>query len=175
MLPGLGVISELLPAFAPKPLFGYRWVGAIQPGDRPGRLPGLGPHMITSGYQHYLREVPFMISTLLVAVPTGVKSSSWVGRRGRRLTFPTPMRFTLGAIRLPDRRPERPILATAATDLFLHDTYVVAVTSTPPCSAASCSPFFAAIYFWYPKITGRMYNETLGQIRFCRRRPASAL
>jgi cytochrome c oxidase subunit 1 len=126
-----------------------------------------GHHMFTSGYQPYLRVV-FMISTLLVAVPTGVKFFSWLGTLwGGRLTFQTPMLFTLGAISVfLIGGLSGPILATAATDLFLHDTYFIVGHFHATIFGGFVFPFFAAIYYWYPKITGRMYNETMGKLHF---------
>ena len=77
VLPGLGVISELLPVFVRKPLFGYRWVAMSSLGIALVGFLVWAHHMFTSGMNEYLR-VPFMYSTLLVAVPTGVKFFSWV-------------------------------------------------------------------------------------------------
>ncbi len=167
VLPGLGVISELLPVFSRKPLFGYRWVALSSLAIALVGFLVWGHHMFTSGYQPYLRVV-FMISTLLVAVPTGVKFFSWLGTLwGGRLTFPTPMLFTLGAISVfLIGGLSGPILATAATDLFLHDTYFVVGHFHATIFGGFVFPFFAAIYYWYPKITGRMYNETLGKLHF---------
>ena len=123
-----------------------------------------GHHMFTSGYQPYLR-VAFMLSTLLVAVPTGVKFFSWLGTLwGGSLTFPTPMLFTLGAISVfLIGGLSGPVLATSATDLYLHDTYFVVGHFHATIFGGFVFPFFAAIYYWYPKITGRMYNESAGQ------------
>ena len=164
VLPGLGIISELLPVFARKPLFGYRWVALSSLAIALVGFLVWGHHMFTSGYQPYLR-VAFMISTLLVAVPTGVKFFSWLGTMwGGRLTFPTPMLFTLGAISVfLIGGLSGPVLATVTTDLYLHDTYFVVGHFHATIFGGFVFPFFAAIYYWYPKITGRMYNENAGQ------------
>ena len=91
ILPGLGVISELLPVFVRKPLFGYRWVAMSSMGIALTGFLVWGHHMFAAGIEDYLR-VPFMYSTLLVAVPTGVKFFSWVATMWQgKLTFPTPM------------------------------------------------------------------------------------
>jgi cytochrome c oxidase subunit 1 len=123
--------------------------------------------MFMSGYAEYLR-VPFMISTLLVAVPTGVKFFSWLGTLwGGRLTFPTPMLFVLGSISVfLIGGLSGPILGTVASDMPLHDTYFVLGHFHATLFGGFVFPFFAAIYYWYPKITGRMFNETLGRIHF---------
>ncbi|HXF62158.1 MAG TPA: cbb3-type cytochrome c oxidase subunit I [Caldilineaceae bacterium] len=167
VLPGLGIISEILPVFARKPLFGYRWVALSSIAIALVGFLVWGHHMFTSGYAQYLR-VPFMISTLLVAVPTGVKFFSWLGTLwGGKLTFPTPMLFALGAISVfLIGGLSGPILATVATDLHLHDSYFVVGHFHATIFGGFTFPFFAAIYYWYPKITGRMYNETLGKIHF---------
>ncbi len=173
VLPGLGIISELLPVFSRKPLFGYRWVALSSLAIALVGFLVWGHHMFTSGYQPYLR-IAFMISTLLVAVPTGVKFFSWLGTMwGGRLTFPTPMLFTLGAISVfLIGGLSGPVLATVTTDLYLHDTYFVVGHFHATIFGGFVFPFFAAIYFWYPKITGRMYNEALGKLHFWIMTPA---
>jgi cytochrome c oxidase subunit 1 len=167
VLPGLGIISEILPVFSRKPLFGYRWVALSSIAIALVGFLVWGHHMFTSGYAQYLR-VPFMVSTLLVAVPTGVKFFSWLGTLwGGKLTFPTPMLFALGAISVfLIGGLSGPILATVASDLHLHDSYFVVGHFHATIFGGFTFPFFAAIYYWYPKITGRMYNETLGKIHF---------
>ena len=173
VLPGLGIISELLPVFSRKPLFGYRWVALSSLAIALVGFLVWGHHMFTSGYQPYLRVV-FMVSTLFVAVPTGVKFFSWLGTMwGGRLTFPTPMLFTLGAISVFLLGGlSGPILATAATDLYLHDSYFVVGHFHATLFGGFVFPFFAALYFWYPKLTGRMYDERLGKLHFWIMTPA---
>jgi cytochrome c oxidase subunit 1 len=167
ILPGLGIISELLPVFARKPLFGYKWIAMSSLA-----IAGVGylvwaHHMFTSGMEEYLR-VPFMYSTLLVGVPTGVKFFSWVGTLWRgRLEFPTPMLFVLGAIIVfLFGGLTGPPNGTVATDLHLHDTYWVVGHFHNTMFGGFVFPFFAAIYYWYPKMTGRRLNETLGKLHF---------
>jgi cytochrome c oxidase subunit 1 len=173
VLPGLGIISEILPVFSRKPLFGYRWIALSSIAIAMVGFLVWGHHMFTSGYAQYLR-VPFMISTLLVAVPTGVKFFSWLGTLwGGKLTFPTPMLFVLGAISVfLIGGLSGPILATVASDLHLHDSYFVVGHFHATIFGGFTFPFFAAIYFWYPKITGRMYNEGMGKLHFWLMTPA---
>ena len=173
VLPGLGIISELLPVFSRKPLFGYKWIALSSIAIALVGFLVWGHHMFTSGYSGYLR-VPFMISTLLVAVPTGVKFFSWIATLwGGRLHFQTPMLFTLGAISVFLLGGlTGPILATVASDLYLHDTYFVVGHFHATLFGGFVFPFFAAIYFWFPKITGRMYNEFLGKLHFFIMTPA---
>jgi cytochrome c oxidase subunit I len=173
VLPGLGIISELLPVFSRKPLFGYRWIALSSIGIALIGFIVWGHHMFTSGYAPNLR-IWFMLSTLLVAVPTGVKFFSWLGTLwGGKLEFPTPMLFVLGSISVfLIGGLSGPILATVASDLPLHDSYFVVGHFHGTIFGGFVFPFFAAIYYWYPKITGRMYNETLGKIHFWIMMPA---
>jgi len=167
VLTGLGVISELLPVFARKPLYGYRWVAMSSLAIALVGFFVWAHHMFTSGMASYLR-VPFMYSTLLVAVPTGVKFFSWIATIWRgKLTFPTPMLFVLGAISIFLLGGlSGPPNATVATDLHLHDTYFIVGHFHATMFGGYIFPFFAAIYYWFPKMTGRMYNERLGKVHF---------
>ena len=173
VLPGLGIISEILPVFSRKPLFGYRWIALSSVAIALVGFIVWGHHMFVSGFAEYLR-VPFMISTLLVAVPTGVKFFSWLGTLwGGRLTFETPMLFVLGAISVfLIGGLSGPILGTVASDMPLHDTYFVVGHFHATIFGGFVFPFIAAIYFWYPKITGRMYNESMGKLHFWIMTPA---
>ncbi len=167
VLPGLGVISELLPVFSRKPLFGYRWIALSSLGIALVGFLVWAHHMFTSGMPDALR-VPFMFSTMLVAVPTGVKFFSWVATMwGGKLTFGTPMLFVLGAISIfLIGGVTGPILGTVPTDLHLHDSYWVVGHFHATMFGGYIFPFFAAIYYWYPKMTGKMYNERLGKVHF---------
>lgn len=167
VLPGLGVISELLPVFVRKPLFGYRWVAMSSLGIALVGFFVWAHHMFTSGMASYLR-VPFTYSTLLVAVPTGVKFFSWTATLWRgKMSFQTPMLFVLGAISIFLLGGlSGPPNATVATDLHIHDTYFIVGHFHATMFGGYIFPFFAAIYYWFPKMTGRMYNERLGKIHF---------
>ncbi len=167
VLPGLGVISELLPVFARKPLFGYKWIALSSMAIALVGFFVWAHHMFTSGMSPYLR-VPFMYATLLVAIPTGVKFFSWVGTLWRgKLEFPTPMLFVLGSIVIfLMGGVSGPPNGTIATDLHLHDTYWVVGHFHDTIFGGFIFPFFAAIYYWFPKYTGRMYSEKLGKTHF---------
>jgi cytochrome c oxidase subunit 1 len=173
VLTGLGVISELLPVFARKPLFGYRWVALSSFGIALVGFLVWAHHMFTSGMAAYLR-VPFMYSTLLVAVPTGVKFFSWVATMWEgKLSFETPMLFVLGAISIFLLGGlSGPPNGVVSTDLHLQDTYWIVGHFHATMFGGFVFPFFAAIYYWFPKITGRMYNERLGKIHFYLMLPA---
>jgi len=173
VLTGLGVISELLPVFARKPLFGYRWVALSSFGIALVGFFVWAHHMFTSGMAAYLR-IPFMYSTLLVAVPTGVKFFSWIATIWEgKLSFQTPMLFVLGAISIFLLGGlSGPPNATVATDLHLQDTYWIVGHFHATMFGGFVFPFFAAIYYWFPKFTGRMYNEALGKLHFYLMLPA---
>ncbi|HKI53059.1 MAG TPA: cbb3-type cytochrome c oxidase subunit I [Anaerolineales bacterium] len=167
VLPGLGVISELLPVFVRKPLFGYRWIAMSSLGIALVGFVVWAHHMFTSGMNEYLR-VPFMYSTLLVAVPTGVKFFSWVATLWKgKITTPTPMLFVLGAILVFLLGGlTGPPNATVSLDLHLHDTYWVVGHFHDTIFGGFVFPFFAALYYWYPKATGRRMNEFWGKVHF---------
>jgi cytochrome c oxidase subunit 1 len=173
ILTGLGVISELLPVFVRKPLYGYKWVAMSSFGIALVGFLVWAHHMFTSGMAAYLR-VPFMYSTLLVAVPTGVKFFSWVATLWQgKMSFETPMLFVLGAISIFLLGGlSGPPNGTVATDLHLQDTYWIVGHFHATMFGGFVFPFFAAIYYWFPKITGRMYNERLGKLHFFLMLPA---
>jgi cytochrome c oxidase subunit 1 len=167
VLPGLGIISELLPVFTRKPLFGYRWIALSSLGIALVGFLVWAHHMFVSGMSDALR-VPFMISTMLVAVPTGVKFFSWVATMWEgKMSFETPFLFVLGAISVfLIGGISGPILGTIPTDLHLHDSYWVVGHFHATMFGGFIFPFFAALYYWYPKITGHMYKESLGKLHF---------
>jgi cytochrome c oxidase subunit 1 len=173
VLTGLGVISEILPVFSRKPLFGYRWVALSSFAIALVGFLVWAHHMFTSGMASYLR-IPFMYSTLLVAIPTGVKFFSWIATIWEgKLSFETPMLFVLGAISIFLLGGlSGPPNATVATDLHLQDTYWIVGHFHATMFGGFIFPFFAAIYYWFPKITGRMYNEFLGKLHFYLMLPA---
>ena len=173
ILTGLGVISELLPVFARKPLFGYKWVALSSFGIAIVGFLVWAHHMFTSGMEAYLR-VPFMYSTLLVAVPTGIKFFSWVATLWEgKLSFETPMLFVLGAISIFLLGGlSGPPNGVVSTDLHVQDTYWIVGHFHATLFGGFVFPFFAALYYWYPKFTGRMYNERLGKLHFYLMLPA---
>ena len=173
VLPGLGVISELLPVFVRKPLYGYRWIAMSSLGIALVGFTVWAHHMFTSGMNEYLR-VPFMYSTLLVAVPTGVKFFSWVATLWQgKIETPTPMLFVLGAIVVFLLGGlTGPPNAAIALDLHLHDTYFIVGHFHDTIFGGFVFPFFAAIYYWYPKATGRRMSEFWGKVHFWLMTPA---
>ncbi len=169
ILPGLGVVSELLPVFVRKPLFGYRWVAMSSLGIALVGFIVWAHHMFTSGMNEYLR-VPFMYSTLLVAVPTGVKFFSWVATiwQGKIPSpMPTAFLFVVGSILVFLMGGlSGPPNAIVTTDLHLHDTYWIVGHFHNTFFGGFVFPFFAALYYWFPKATGRRLDERLGRWHF---------
>jgi cytochrome c oxidase subunit 1 len=167
VLPGLGIFSELLPVFARKPLFGYKWIALSSLAIALVGFLVWAHHMFASGMNEYLR-VPFMYSTLLVAVPTGVKFFSWVATLWQgKIEFPTPMLFVLGGIVVfLLGGVTGPPHATVSTDLHLHDTYFVVGHFHDTMFGGYIFPFFAALYYWYPKAFGKRLDERLGKLHF---------
>ncbi|MFQ5419098.1 MAG: cbb3-type cytochrome c oxidase subunit I [Anaerolineae bacterium] len=167
ILPGLGVISELLPVFARKPLFGYKWIALSSLAIALVGFLVWAHHMFVAGMSEGLRTW-FMLTTLFVAVPTGVKFFSWVATLWEgKLSFETPMLFVLGAISVfLIGGVTGPILGTIPTDMHLHDSYWIVGHFHATMFGGFIFPFFAAIYYWFPKITGRMYKESLGKLHF---------
>jgi cytochrome c oxidase subunit I len=167
ILPGLGIISELIPVFARKPLFGYRWIAMSSLAIALVGFLVWAHHMFTSGMNEYLR-VPFMYSTLLVAIPTGVKFFSWVATLWKgKIWTPTPMLFVLGGLVVFLLGGlSGPPNATVSTDLHLHDTYFIVGHFHDTIFGGFVFPFFAALYYWFPKATGRRMNEKLGKLHF---------
>ena len=151
VLPGLGVISELLPPFARKPLFGYKWVAVSSMAIALVGFLVWAHHMFTSGMASFLR-VPFTYSTLLVAVPTGIKFFSWMATLWRgKISFKTPMLFVLGAISIFLLGGlTGPPNATVATDLHIHDTYFIVGHFHATMFGGYVFPFFAAVTTGFP-------------------------
>ena len=167
VLPGLGIISELVPVFVRKPLFGYRFVAMSSLGIALVGFLVWAHHMFVSGMNPYLR-IPFMFSTLLVAVPTGVKFFSWIATIWKgKIEMPSPMLFVIGGIVVFLLGGlSGPPNATVATDLHLQNTYWIVGHFHDTMFGGYIYPFFAAIYYWFPKVTGRKMNEKLGKIHF---------
>ncbi len=167
VLPGFGVISELLPVFSRKPLFGY---GAIALSSMAIAFLGFmvwAHHMFSTGLSTAFAIVT-SFSTMTIAVPTGVKIFSWLATLWRgKLTFPAPMMFVLGAIAIfLFGGLTGPFLAIVPVDLVLTKTYWVVAHFHQTIFGGFVFPFFAAIYYWFPKVTRFRLNDRLGRVNF---------
>jgi cytochrome c oxidase subunit 1 len=167
MLPGFGIISEVLATFSRKPIFGYR---ALAFSTVAIAILGFGVwahHMFVSGMASWLK-IPMMLTTIVIAIPTGVKVFSWLGTIwDGKLHMKTPMLWALGFIfTFVIGGLSGVYLATVPIDIALTDTYFVVAHIHYVFFGGSVFTIFAGVYYWFPKMTGRMYNETWGQVHF---------
>ncbi|HET6604666.1 MAG TPA: cytochrome c oxidase subunit I [Xanthomonadaceae bacterium] len=167
ILPAFGIVSEILPTFSRKPLFGYlAMVYAI------ASIAFLSfivwaHHMFTVGMP-LGGELFFMYATMLIAVPTGVKVFNWVSTMwGGSMTFETPMLFAIGfVVMFTIGGFSGLMLAIVPADFQYHDTYFVVAHFHYVLVTGAVFAIMAAVYYWLPKWTGYMYNETLGKWHF---------
>ena len=167
VLLGLGIISDIIPVFARKPLFGYRGVAIATLGIAAGGTIVFGHHMFAAGMPAVLR-IPFMITTLLVAVPTGVKVFAWVTTLWMgKIRLATPLLFIVSSIVIFLIGGLTGIpLGIVPVDLYLHDTYWVVGHFHAMVFGGFLLPVMGAIYYWFPKASGRMLGEGLGKIQW---------
>jgi cytochrome c oxidase subunit 1 len=167
ILPAFGIASTVIPAFARKPLFGYASMVYATASIAILSFMVWAHHMFTVGMPA-AGQLFFMYATMLIAVPTGVKVFNWLATMWKgSMTFETPMLFAIGFIFLFTMGGFTGlVLAIVPVDISLHDTYYVVAHFHYVLVAGSLFAFFAGIYYWLPKWTGRMYNETLGKWHF---------
>jgi cytochrome c oxidase subunit 1 len=167
ILPGMGATSHILSTFARKPVFGYRaMVFAIFAIGLLGFFVW-GHHMFISGMSPY-SAMTFSILTLSIGVPSAVKTFNWLGTLwGARIRFTTPMLFAIGFVSLfVAGGITGLVLGQTSLDLPMHDTYFVPAHFHLVMGVASIFGMFAATYFWFPKMFGRMMSERLGKFHF---------
>jgi cytochrome c oxidase subunit 1 len=167
ILPAMGVTSHLLSVFARKPVFGYKaMVGATLAIGALGFMVW-GHHMFVSGMNPYA-GFAFSTLTTAIAVPSAIKTFNWVATLYRgRIRYATPLLFSAGFVSLfITGGLTGPILAQPALDTYLHDTYFVVAHFHLIMAMAGMFAIFSATYFWFPKMFGRMMNETLGRLHF---------
>src|SRR3989475_4186039 len=167
MLPGFGIASEVISVMARKPIFGYRLMALSLLAILILGFSVWAHHMFVAGMASWLR-VPMMVTTLLIAVPTGIKVFSWLATLWEgRIHFDTPMLFAMGFLSMFVIGGLSGIyLAAVPIDIHVSDTYFVVAHIHYVLFGGSLFTIFAGIYFWFPKMTGRMYNERLGIIPF---------
>jgi cytochrome c oxidase subunit 1 len=165
VLPAMGMISEILPVFSRKPLFGYKAFVFATAGIGALGFSVWAHHMFTTG----LVFLPFFsLMTFLIAVPTGVKMFNWVFTLWRgKLTFSTPLLFALGFLSMFLLGGINGAFSAAVpVDFALQDTYWVVAHLHYVLFGGSVFGVFAGVYYWFPKMTGRMLNEGLGKLQF---------
>jgi cytochrome c oxidase subunit 1 len=166
-IPAFGVVSQVIPAFSRKPLFGYTSMVYAVASIAILSFLVWAHHMYTTGLP-VTAQLYYMYATMLIAVPTGVKVFNWVATMWKgSLTFETPMLFSLGFLFLFTIGGfSGLVLAIVPVDIQLQDTYYVVAHFHYVMVAGALFSAFAGVYFWLPKWTGHMYDETLGKWHF---------
>ena len=167
ILPAMGVASEVLSVFARKPIFGYRAMAYSMIAIAFLSWIVWGHHMFQSGMNPAL-GTGFMISTMVIAVPSAIKTFNWLGTLwGGSIRFTTPMLHALAFVSMFVIGGLSGIfMASTPVDIFIHDTYFIVAHIHYVVFGGSVFGIFAAIAYWFPKLFGRMMNETLGKIHF---------
>lgn len=166
VLPGMGVLSEVLSVHSRKPVYGYRMIGLSSMAIAIVGFTVWAHHMFTS-LQPELR-IPFMVTSMIIAVPTGIKIFSWIGTIwGGKIRFTSAMLFSLGFLSMfVIGGISGVMLAALPFDIHVHDTYFVVSHFHFVLFGGSVFAIYSALYHWYPKVTGRMMNEPLGKLHF---------
>lgn len=167
ILPAFGVISHIVESFSRKRIFGYTFLVYSLLAIGMLSLVVWSHHMFTVGMP-VAGEVFFMASTMLIAVPTGIKVFNWIATMWRgAMTFETPMLFALGFIVMfVVGGLSGVMLAVVPADFQYHDTYFVVAHLHYVVVSGALFGLFAAVYYWLPKWSGRMYSERLGRWHF---------
>jgi cytochrome c oxidase subunit 1 len=167
ILPAMGIISEVIPVFSRKPIFGYKAVAFSTIGIAFASMLVWAHHMFTVGLPDWLNGW-FMITSFSVAVPTAIKIFNWLATLWRgQLVLRAPLLFALGFIALFTLGGLTGIiLATFPVDYQAQDTYFVVAHLHYVLFGGTVFGVFAGLYYWFPKITGRMYSETLAKWHF---------
>ncbi|MBV9326624.1 MAG: cytochrome c oxidase subunit I [Chloroflexi bacterium] len=167
ILPAMGIVSEIIPVFSRKPLFGYAVM--VYSGIAIAFLAfGVWAHHMFAVGLGPIADAVFASSTMLIAVPTGVKIFNWIGTMFKgSVAFKTPMLFAVGFISMFIIGGVTGIMhASPPADLIQHDTYFIVAHIHYVLIGGSIMALFAGIYYWFPKMSGRMLNETLGKWNF---------
>jgi cytochrome c oxidase subunit 1 len=167
VLPVMGIISEVIPVFARKPIFGYTAIAFSSVAIGFYSLLVWAHHMFTVGLSTPLLGF-FMISSMIIAVPTGIKILNWLATTWRgNIILQTPMLFALGFIALFTIGGLSGIfVATFPFDWQAHDTYFVVAHFHYVLFGGSMFGIFAGLYYWWPKIFGRVLHEGMGKLHF---------
>jgi cytochrome c oxidase subunit 1 len=167
LLPAMGMVSDILSCFSRKPVFGYRPMVYSM-----AAIAGLGfivwgHHMFTSGMNPAL-GMTFMVSTMMIALPSAVKTFNWLGTMwGGNIQFTTPMLNAVAFVSMFVVGGLSGIwMASVPTDIYFHDTYYIVAHFHYVLFGATLFGVFGAIHFWFPKMFGRMMSEKLGKLHF---------
>ena len=167
MLPGFGIISEVIAVKSRKPIFGYRMMAFSLLAIVVLGFTVWAHHMFVSGMPEWIR-VPMMITTCIIALPTGIKVFSWLATLWRGvLHLDTAMLFALGFLTCFSLGGISGImLAMIPFDIHVSQTYFIVAHIHYVLFGGSVFTIFAGVYYWFPKMTGRMYDDRLGKIHF---------
>jgi cytochrome c oxidase subunit 1 len=167
ILPAMGIASEILPVFSRKPVFGYHAMAFSMIAIAFLSWIVYGHHMFVSGMSPAL-GMAFTVTTMIIAVPSAIKTFNWLGTLwGGRISFPVPMlnalafvsMFVIGGL-------SGIFMASTPVDIYIQDTYFIVAHIHYVVFGGSIFGAFAAIYYWFPKMFGRMMNPLLGHIHF---------
>jgi cytochrome c oxidase subunit I len=167
ILPAMGMVSDMISCFARKPLFGYKPMVYSIAGIAGLGFVVWGHHMFVSGMNPWL-GMTFMVSTMLIALPSAIKTFNWLGTMwGGRLVFTTPMLYSLSFVSMFIIGGLSGIfMAATPIDIAIHDTYFIVAHFHYVLFAGTAMAVFGAIYFWFPKMFGRMMNDSWGKVHF---------
>jgi cytochrome c oxidase subunit I len=167
ILPGFGIISEVLPVFSRKPIFGYKAIAAATIGIAFLSLLVWAHHMFATPLSTAVLAF-FMLSSMIIAIPTGIKIFNWIATLWRgTLDFKTPLYFAVGFLAFFTLGGVSGVmLAIFPLDWQLTDTYFVVAHFHYVLVAGAVNAIFAGLYYWFPKMTGRMLSEGLGKTSF---------
>jgi cytochrome c oxidase subunit 1 len=167
ILPGFGMVSQVVATFSRKPVFGYLGMAYAMVSIGVIGFVVWAHHMFTVGMD-VNTKMYFTAATMVIAVPTGIKIFSWIATMwGGSLTFQTPMAWALGFIFMfTVGGVTGVVLANAGVDTIMHDTYYVVAHFHYVLSLGAVFSLFAGWYYWFGKMWGKQYNELLGQLHF---------
>ena len=167
MLPGFGIISEIIAVKSRKPIFGYRMMAFSLLAIVVLGFTVWAHHMFVSGMAPWIR-IPMMITTAIIAIPTGIKIFSWLATLWRGvLHLDTPMLFALGFLTMFTLGGISGVmLAMIPFDIHVSQTYFIVAHIHYVLFGGSLFTIFAGVYYWFPKMTGRMFDDRLGKLHF---------
>ncbi|HIN94441.1 MAG TPA: cytochrome c oxidase subunit I [Planctomycetes bacterium] len=167
ILPAMGMVSDIISTFARKPIFGYKPMVYSISGIAGLGFVVWGHHMFVSGMNPVL-GMTFMTATMMIALPSAVKVFNWIGTIwGGKVQFTTPMLFAVSFVSMFIIGGLSGIfMAATPVDIYIHDTYFIVAHFHYVLFSGTAMAVFGAIYFWYPKMFGRMMNETAGKLHF---------